>query len=103
MSSGNAFPNLQLRPGGTSHLPAQSPVSTSGEQLIKEVHKSRSHCKIIGKVKALFYFAKFTNLIEMLSSDNDLVETKNLKTTIFSTQFKEFKDYTKKHLKELKE
>lgn len=103
MSSGNAFPNLQLRPGGTSHLPAQSPVSTLGEQLTKEVHKSRSHCKRIGKLKALFYFAKFTNLIEMLSNDNYLVEIKNLKSIIFFTQFKEFKDYTKKHLKELRE
>lgn len=39
----------------------------------------------------------------MLSNDNYLVEIKNLKSIIFFTQFKEFKDYTKKHLKELRE
>lgn len=39
----------------------------------------------------------------MLSNDNYLVEIKNLKAIIFFTQFKEFKAYTKKYPKELRE
>lgn len=39
----------------------------------------------------------------MLSSENYLVETKNLKAIIFITQFKKFKEPTKKHIKQLRE